>query len=142
MFGATSRPKIAPAVAPFAVTVAAIAVTWWWLGAPVALPPSPLAAGQKLYCVSYAPFRGAQNPLIEGPKVEPWQIDEDLALLSKYSNCVRTYSVDDGLDNVLTSARRYGLKVLHGVWLSNKAEKNRRQIATTVALAKEYSDVI
>ncbi len=142
MSGSPNGNAIGPALALFALTALAIGVAWWWLGAPVALPPSPLAAGQKLYCVSYAPFRGAQNPLIEGTKVEPWQIDEDLALLSKYSNCVRTYSVDDGLDNVLTSARRYGLKVLHGVWLSNKAEKNRRQIATTVALAKEYSDVI
>ncbi len=117
-------------------------MAWWWLGASVKLPPSPLAAGQKLYCVSYAPFRGAQNPLVEGTRVEPQQIDEDLALLSKYTGCVRTYSIDDGLDNVLESARRHGLKVLHGVWVSNNAEKTRRQITTSIALATAYPDVI
>ncbi len=133
---------LGPALASFALTALAIGAVWWWLGAGMALPPSPLPAGAKLYCVSYAPFRAGQDPLVEGTQVEPWQIEEDLALLSKYSNCVRTYSIDDGAESVLASARRHGLKVLHGVWLSNQPEKNRRQIATTVALAKQYSDVI
>ena len=47
----------------FACAVAVIAAAWWWLGRPVAMPPSPLARGEKLYCVSYAPFRGTQSPL-------------------------------------------------------------------------------
>ncbi len=135
-------PTIGPALASFAVTALAIGATWWWLGAPIELPPSPLDAGQKLYCVSYTPFRGGQSPLVEGTRAEPWQIEEDLALLSKYTGCVRTYSVDDGLDNVLASARRHGLKVLEGIWISNNAEKTRRQIATGIALAKQYPDVI
>jgi exo-beta-1,3-glucanase (GH17 family) len=133
---------VGPALASFAITALAITAAWWWLGAGMALPPSPFPAGTKLYCVSYAPFRAGQDPLVEGTRVEPWQIEEDLALLSKYSNCVRTYSIDDGAEAVLASARRHGLKVLHGVWISNRPERNQRQIATTVALAKEYSDVI
>jgi exo-beta-1,3-glucanase (GH17 family) len=133
---------VGPALASFTLTALAIAAVWWWLGAGIALPPSPLPAGAKLYCVSYAPFRAGQDPLVEGTRVEPWQIEEDLALLSKYANCVRTYSIDDGAESVLASARRHGLKVLHGAWISNQPEKNRRQIATTIVLAKEYSDVI
>jgi exo-beta-1,3-glucanase (GH17 family) len=133
---------IGSALASFALTALAVGAAWWWLGRPVPLPPSALAAGQKLYCVSYAPFRGAQNPLVEGTRVPAEQIDEDLALLSKYAGCVRTYSVDDGLDNVLQSARRYGLKVLHGVWVSSDREKTRRQVATSVAYGKAYADVI
>jgi glucan 1,3-beta-glucosidase len=139
----TRNPSaIGPALGFFAVTTLAIGAVWWWLGAPIELAPSRAAAGEKLYCVSYAPFRGGQDPLVEGTRVEPWQIDEDLALLSKYTGCVRTYSVDDGLDSVLESARRHGLKVLHGVWISNNAEKTRRQITTSIALAKSYPDVI
>ena len=133
---------VGPALASFALTALAIGAVWWWLGAGMALPPAPLPAGAKLYCVSYAPFRAGQDPLVEGTRVEPWQIEEDLALLSKFTNCVRTYSIDDGAESVLASARRHGLKVLHGVWLSNQPEKNRRQIATTIALAKQYPDVI
>ena len=36
-------------LAVFAFTALAIAVAWWWLGKPVALPPSPLGANEKLY---------------------------------------------------------------------------------------------
>jgi exo-beta-1,3-glucanase (GH17 family) len=134
--------SIGPALAHFALTALAIGVAWWWLAWPVPLPPSPLAPGQKLYCASYAPFRGSQNPMVEGTTVPASQIDEDLALLSRYTNCVRTYSVDDVRDDALKSARRYGLKVLYGIWVSNNAEKTRQQIATTIKYAKEYPDVI
>ena len=134
--------QIGWAFACFALTALAVGAAWWWLGAPVKLPPSPLAAGEKLSCVSYAPFRGSQDPLVEGTRVTAAQIDEDLALLAKYTNCIRTYSVDDGRDDVLKSARRYGLKVLHGVWVSGDPEKTRRQVATTVAYARDYPDVI
>ena len=126
----------------FALTALAIGVAWWWLGGPVALPPSPLAAGEKLYCVSYAPFRGGQSPLVEGTVVPPAQIDEDMALLSHYTDCVRTYSVDDVLDRVLIDARKYGMKVLQGIWVSNNPAKTQKQIATTIEYAKKFPDVI
>jgi exo-beta-1,3-glucanase (GH17 family) len=126
----------------FALTAFAIGLVWWWLGTPVVLPPSPLADGQKLYCVSYAPFRDGQDPLVEGTRVSAAQIDADLTLLSKYTNCVRTYSVDAGLDQVPAIAQRHGLKVLQGIWLSGDDAKNRQQITTAVALAKKYPDTI
>ena len=126
----------------FAVTALAIAFAWWWLGRPVALPPSPLAANEKLYCVSYAPFRDGQDPLIETTQIPPQQIDEDLKFLARYTDCIRTYSVENGLDKVPEIAQRYGLKVMQGIWLSNKAARNRAQMAVTVALAKKYPDVI
>jgi glucan 1,3-beta-glucosidase len=126
----------------FAATAACIAAAWWWLGQPVPMPPSPLAAGEKLHCVSYAPFRGAQNPLSAGTHIEPWQIDEDLARLARFTNCVRSYSIEHGLDKIPEIARKHGLKVLHGLWLSSHADKNRVQVETTIALAKQFPDVI
>ncbi len=137
-----SRILTGQPLAFFAVTALAIAVAWWWLGKPVALPPSPLAAGEKLYCVSYAPFRDGQDPLVETTQIPPQQIDEDLKFLARYTDCIRTYSVENGLDKVPEIAQRYGLKVLQGLWLSNKIVRNRAQMATTVALAKKYPDVI
>lgn len=130
------------AFALFVLTALAIGTAWWWLGRPVVLPPSPLAGGQKLYCVSYAPFRDGQDPLIEGTRVNATQIDADLTLLSKFTNCVRTYSVDAGLDQVPEIAQRHGLTVLQGIWLSSDASKNREQIATAVALANKFPGTI
>jgi exo-beta-1,3-glucanase (GH17 family) len=133
---------ITAALAHFALVALAILVTWWWLGLPVQLPPSPLADNGRLYCVSYAPFRGSQDPMVEGTTVSAQQIDEDMAFLSRYTNCVRTYSVDDVHDDLLKSARKYGLKVLYGIWVSNNPEKTQRQIAATIGYAKGYPDVI
>jgi glucan 1,3-beta-glucosidase len=126
----------------FALTALLIGVAWWWLGAPLALPPSPLAPGEKLYCVSYAPFRDGQDPTNRATQIPPQQIDEDMALLSRYTDCVRTYSTENGVDKVPEIAQRYGLKVLLGAWISNEAERNRQQAATTIALANKYPDVI
>jgi exo-beta-1,3-glucanase (GH17 family) len=126
----------------FAVCAAVIVAAWYWLGAPVQMPASPLGAGEKLYCLSYAPFREGQNPLGPGTKIEPRQIDDDLSRLSRLTNCVRTYSVEHGLDRIPEIARRHGMKVLHGLWLSGLADKNREQVETTIALAKQFPDVI
>ena len=141
MFRTPASFAIGPAIASFVCTALAIAAAWWWLGAPVELPKLD-PGSHKLYCLSYAPFRGGQSPLVEGTRADAGQIDEDLALLAKYTDCIRTYSVDDGRDDVLASARRHGLTVLHGIWASHDADKTRRQIETTVGYAKDYPDVI
>src|SRR5262249_4892465 len=112
----------------FAIAAAAIAAAWAWLGATVQMQPSPLAAGEKLYCVSYAPFRGKQSPLGPAIPIDPRQNDEDLAQLKHITNCVRTYSVDHGLDQIAGIAKRHGMKVLQGLWLSNQPELCRKQV--------------
>ena len=134
--------SLTAAFACYAATAIAIGFAWWWLGVPIALPPSPLAAGGKLSCVSYAPFRGDQDPLVETTHVDAGQIDEDLTLVSRYTGCIRTYSTENGLDQVPAIAERHGLKVMQGLWLSNKAERNRWQVETVVALAKAFPNTI
>jgi exo-beta-1,3-glucanase (GH17 family) len=126
----------------FSLTAGLIAAVWWWLGLAVAMPPSPLEHGEKLYCVSYAPFHGRQTPLDQSTQTEPAQIDRDLAQLAKITDCVRTYSVDFGLDRVPELARKHGLKVLLGLWQSSHADRNRYQITTGIELAKKFPDVV
>ncbi len=138
----TNANSLAAALACYAATAIAIGFAWWWLGAPIRLPLSPLAESRKLSCVSYAPFRGDQDPLVETTHVDAGQIDEDLTLLSRYTDCIRTYSIENGLDQVPAIAARHGLKVMQGLWLSNKAEKNARQVETVVALAKAFPNTI
>jgi exo-beta-1,3-glucanase (GH17 family) len=134
--------SIAVALTCYVATALAIGLAWWWLGAPLRLPPSPLATGAKLSCVSYAPFRGDEDPLVETTHVDAQEIDEDLTLLSRYTDCIRTYSIENGLDQVAAIAQRHGLKVMQGLWLSNKPQKNRQQVETVVGLAKSFPDTI
>ncbi|MGE3150399.1 MAG: beta-(1-6) glucans synthase [Pseudorhodoplanes sp.] len=126
----------------FSLSAIAVGALWFWLGMPVAMPPSPLASGEKLYCVSYAPFRDMQTPLVASTRIEPWQIDEDLGRLADLTDCVRTYSTEHGLDQVPEIARRHGLKVIQGLWLGGESTKNQLRIAETVALARQFPDVI
>jgi exo-beta-1,3-glucanase (GH17 family) len=130
------------AAALFAAAVAAIVAGWAWLGLAVEMPQAPIGPGEKLHCISYAPFRGEQNPFGPDVPIDPRQIEEDLAQLSSYTNCIRTYSVDHGLDQIPGIARRHGLKVMQGLWLSSLPNLSRKQIEGAVALAKQYPDVI
>jgi exo-beta-1,3-glucanase (GH17 family) len=136
------QPQMGIPTAFFAIVAAAIVTTWAWLGATVQMPPSPLASGEKLYCVSYTPFRGTQSPLGPDIPVDPRQIEEDLAQLKQITDCVRTYSIDHGLERIPEIAKRHGMKVLQGLWLSNLPELSHEQVATTIALAKRFPDVI
>ena len=70
------------------------------------------------------------------------QIEDDLSQLAKITDCVRTYSVDFGLDQIAGIAARHGLQVMQGLWLSSHAERNRVQIETAVALANRYPGTI
>ncbi|QTL03606.1 beta-1,6-glucan synthase [Aquabacter sp. L1I39] len=125
------------------LSVALVVVALWaWMGWPVAMPPSPLAAGEKLPCVSYAPFRDGQSPLDRSTIIPEAQIDEDLAQLSKITSCVRTYAVELGLDKVAPLARKHGLKVLQGIWLGSDQAKNKQEIDAGIALARAYPDTI
>ncbi|MCB2080962.1 MAG: hypothetical protein KDE55_25080, partial [Novosphingobium sp.] len=84
---------------------------WWWLATPVSLRHAPIDPAQKLDCVSYAPFRGAQSPLNSTLQISAEQIAADLKQLATVTGCVRTYSVDNGLDQVPALAQKAGLKV-------------------------------
>ncbi len=125
-----------------AVVLAGIAASWAWLGQPVPMPQSPLAPGDKLYCLSYAPFHGSQTPLDPATMISAAQIEADLTQLAKITDCVRTYSTDFGIGQVPAIAARLGLKVLQGLWLSTNAASNQEQIADAVRLANTYPGTI
>ena len=119
-----------------------IAAAWWWLATPITLARAPIDPNAKLQCVSYAPFRDAQTPLVPTTHIGEEQIAQDMAQLAKITDCVRTYSTENGLDQVPALAAKVGLKVIQGIWLSSNRIKNNSQIAIAVGLVKEYPGVI
>lgn len=124
------------------ISLAVIASVWWWLATPITLARAPIDPAAKLQCVSYTPFRGAQTPLDPTMQIPVEQIEQDLADLAKVTDCVRTYSIENGLDQVPGVAAKVGLKVMQGIWLSSNRFKNLQQIAIAVRLAKEYPGVV
>ncbi len=124
------------------ISLGVIAAVWWWAATPINLARAPIDPNAKLLCVSYAPFRDAQTPLLLTTHIAPEQIAQDLAQLAKITDCVRTYSIDNGLDQVPALAAKVGLKVIQGIWLGSNRLKNLAQISTVVGLTKEYPSVI
>ena len=96
----------------------------------------------KLDCVSYAPFRNGQTPWNSTIVISEAQIAEDLVELAKVSRCIRTYSIENGLDKVPELASKVGLQVILGVWLGRDRLKNAELIHTATLLAGKYPGVI
>ncbi len=109
---------------------------------PIKLAHAPIESNSKLECVSYAPFREGQSPLVKGTEIPPEQIAQDFAQLAKITKCVRTYSIENGLDKAPELARKAGLKLILGIWLGSNRVNNLVEIATAVNLTKEFADVI
>ena len=131
------------ATALFALAASAIVAVWAWLGAAVQMPPSPLGRRARSFTASPMPrFAAARTRSAPTSPSIPQQIDEDLAQLKQITDCVRTYSIDHGLDQIPEIARRHGMKVLQGLWLSSRPDLSRKQIETAIALAKRFPDVI
>jgi glucan 1,3-beta-glucosidase len=128
------------------VHLAVLAALLGWVVAetrPVAMPGLELAHGEKLHCVSYAPFhRPGQTPFDEKLIIPRQQIEEDLRALSAITGCVRTYSTDRGLDQVPGVARELGLKVLLGAWIGYVPKKNALELERAIALADAYRDTV
>ncbi len=129
------------AVIALAAALAAAALGVWVAGA---RPTTPVDAPDgRLPCVSYAPFRqSGLSPLVAGTRATEAQIDADLAALARVTGCVRTYSVDQGLDAVPRLARRHGLRVLLGVWIGRDAAENERELARALAVLRHDADAI
>jgi exo-beta-1,3-glucanase (GH17 family)/uncharacterized membrane protein YidH (DUF202 family) len=142
----TRLVKTQPAIfAPLAVLLLSLAMitgVWWWLATPVTLVHAAIGPGTKLDCVSYAPFRNVQTPWNSTIVISEAQIAEDLVELAGVSRCVRTYSIENGLDKVPELAAKVGLKVILGVWLGRDRLKNAALIDTATKLAKQYPVVI
>lgn len=120
-----------------------LAAWLWQQTRPLAMHDLHLAEGEKLRCVSYAPYhRPGQTPLVADTHIEREQIAADLAALAKITDCVRLYSIDQGLDQVPELARPLGLKVLLGAWIGYEKAKNTRELERAIALANANTDVV
>src|SRR3954453_17634087 len=119
------------------ISLSVIAAAWWWLAAPITLPRAPIDPNAKLQCVSYAPFRDIQTPLIPTTHIPPEQIEQDLTELAKFTDCVATSSIKNGVGEGPASAAKVGVKVSQGIWLGSNRLKNLAQISTGVNLTKE-----
>jgi exo-beta-1,3-glucanase (GH17 family) len=126
------------------ITLAAFAMLtlwhWWSLGQPVIIVD---ALTDRLSCVSYAPYhKPHQTPFEKTTYIESTQIESDLSALAHRFDCVRIYSVDQGLHEVPRIAQQLGIKVLLGMWIGRKHSDNEKELTRVVDLARKYPGTI
>ena len=106
----------------------------------------------KFNSLSYAPYRAGQSPL-DKAFPSPAQIAEDLRLVSAQANGIRTYSSVEGTlpetfsriaagTDIAGLARKAGLKLWLGIWLSSNPADNAKEIAAAIAEANAYPDTV
>lgn len=130
--------KISTILASFAI----VTLFWYLVGEVFTLKNSENSIS-KLQCVSYAPFSKEQSPFMfaDGMVISEEQVREDLKLLSKYTDCIRTYSVI-GLEMIPKIARENGLKMLMGMWVSSDKKLTELELKALVKLANENKDIL
>jgi exo-beta-1,3-glucanase (GH17 family)/cellulose synthase/poly-beta-1,6-N-acetylglucosamine synthase-like glycosyltransferase len=103
-------------------------------------PQEPKPWWHGINGVSFSPYRADQDPRADRhPSAE--QIARDLELVASQVRQVRTYSATDGLDAVAPLADRYGLLVTAGAWVDGRLERNEREIANVVRMARRNGNV-
>ena len=126
----------------FALVASAIGLFWYAMGRPSPVRASPLAEGQKLNCLSYAPFHGSQAPYDQPLRIADEQIESDLKQLAQVTSCIRIYSSARAQGKITRVADKLGLKVLQGIWIGRNLADNRREIEAALQLARRHPGVI
>lgn len=136
---AAERDPVIPRATQLAGLLVAAALlllaTWWRSGRPVELADAPPG---RLQCVSYAASGSDDAP----SQVTREHLRRDLSLLATRFECVRTYTVSHGMDQVPSVARELGLEVLLGIWIGRDVTHNEHEIALAVRTARAHRDVI
>ncbi|WP_076426249.1 beta (1-6) glucans synthase [Aquipseudomonas alcaligenes] len=122
------------------IALAALTAIWYWVGRPVELPDAATPT-HKLQCASYTPFDKDQSPFQQPFVLRPERVDADLALLAQRFTCIRTYS-QIGLEALPELARKHGLKMLAGAWVSANPADTELEIKALISAANTYPDVI
>ncbi|MES2818030.1 MAG: beta (1-6) glucans synthase [Pseudomonadota bacterium] len=138
---ATSRFPLLPYALASLLALIALCGLWYGLGRPVVLAEEASAPAHKLQCASYTPFGKHQSPFDQPFSLSPVLMDSDLALLATRFRCLRTYSVT-GLEALPDLARKHGLKLMIGAWVSRNPEDTALEIAGLIETANAHPDVV
>ncbi len=121
------------------IAIAVVSISFWgFLNQPENEPPWP----SRIQGFSFSPMQAWNDPTKKKQPTEE-EIETDLKLLADTTNAVRTYTVEGSQAKIPVIARKYGINVTLGAWISKDLKENDEQIATVIRLAKEnYRNVI
>lgn len=116
-------------------------VAYWYAQGRAHFVPEITHNPQRLQCASYSPFDHDQSPFTKPLVIHRERIEADVAILAKRFNCLRTYSVVD-MESLPEIARRHGMTLMIGAWVSREEKPTRKEIDLLVKTANENPDVV
>ncbi|MGA9702890.1 glycosyltransferase [Pseudomonas sp.] len=120
------------------LAIAALFTGFWALiNRPVTTPNWP----EQISGFSYSPFQQGQFPQKNQFPTDE-QMRQDLAIMSKLTDNIRTYSVDGTLGDIPGLAEEFGLRVTLGIWISPDLERNEREIQRAIEIANSSRSVV
>ncbi|MCU1729871.1 glycosyltransferase [Pseudomonas sp. 7P_10.2_Bac1] len=120
------------------LAIAALFTGFWALiNRPVSAPNWP----DQISGFSYSPFQQGQYPQKDQYPTDD-EMRRDLEIISKQTDNIRTYSVDETLGDIPKLAEEFGLRVTLGIWISPDKERNEREIQKAIELANNSRSVV
>lgn len=102
----------------------------------VSVAPAPVAC--NIHGVNFSPYMDGQSPNF-GTVLEAPQIRNRLEIIAPYTNWVKTFGFDGGLELIPDIAHEYGIGIAAGAWLSRDLGSNEIQLSNLMAAAKTGS---
>jgi glycoside/pentoside/hexuronide:cation symporter, GPH family len=87
-----------------------------------------------LYGMCFSAYGQGQRA---GDQLQAAQVVQRLELVAPHTRWVRSFACTEGHEAIPTLARAKGLKTLVGAWISHDHERNEREIAALIQLAKD-----
>lgn len=93
-----------------------------------------------IHGICFSSYLDGQAP---GSIITADQIQERIETIKPYTKWVRTFSCTDGNELIPAIAKKNGLKVMAGAWLSDDKELNEEEIANLIKVAKAgHTDLV
>lgn len=86
-----------------------------------------------IHGICFSSYVDGQEP---GVIITAEQIEKRIEIIKPYTKWVRTFSCTDGNELIPAIAKKHGLKVMVGAWLSDDKELNEREITNLIKVAK------
>ena len=87
---------------------------------------------EKVQGLGFSPYMDGQNPNW-GTHIPDSQIQSLISVIAPFTNWIRTYGCDHGLENIGRIAKSAGLKVAAGAWLGTDSNANEVQINNLIS---------
>ncbi|MFA7382820.1 MAG: glycosyltransferase family 2 protein [Desulfurivibrionaceae bacterium] len=88
---------------------------------------------------AWQPYRAGQGPEVGQAKPQRWQMDEDMVVLGRHAQRIRTYGATSEWREAGEMARAHGLLVLQGAWIGRDPERNRAEIVAALEQSRKQT---